>query len=93
MANKHEARGLAVWARSESDMTRFYAGSGLSGMNKRTRLGQKTKHGGLARHVRLSPSPLSPLFCTKPCLPARLARFSARFFCAYRAGPTHLGPV
>jgi hypothetical protein len=36
---------------------------------------QETRHGGLARH-----GPLSPFFYTKTCLPARLARFSVRFF-------------
>jgi hypothetical protein len=43
--------------------------------------------------ARLPLSLLSPLFCTKPCLPARLARFSARFFRAYRAKPAHLDPL
>jgi hypothetical protein len=42
--------------------------------NKRVGLGQKTKNGGLVRHGPLSLSPSSPLFCTKPCLPDRLAR-------------------
>jgi hypothetical protein len=52
MANKHEAHEPgtkpAVWARSEPGTTRFYAGSGRSGTNKRADLGQETRHGGLA---------------------------------------------
>jgi hypothetical protein len=43
--------------------------------------------------TRLSLSPLSPLFCTKTCLPIRLTRFSDRFFRAKRAGPTRLDPL
>jgi hypothetical protein len=43
--------------------------------------------------TRLPLSPLSPLFCTETCLLARLARFSARFFCAKRVGPARLGPL
>jgi hypothetical protein len=50
MAYKHEAREPstkpAVWARSESDTVRFYAGPGRPGMNKRHGLGQETRHGG-----------------------------------------------
>jgi hypothetical protein len=50
MANKHEAREratkAAVWTRSEPSTTRFYAGPGRPGMNKRARLGQETRHGG-----------------------------------------------
>jgi hypothetical protein len=37
--------------------------------------------------------PLSPFFCTKTCLPAHLARFSARFFRAKRDDPACLGPL
>jgi hypothetical protein len=43
--------------------------------------------------TRLPLSPLSPLFYTKTCLPARLARFSVRFFRAKRVGPARLGPL
>jgi hypothetical protein len=43
--------------------------------------------------TRLPLSPLSPLFCTKTCLPTRLARFSDRFFRAKRADPTRLDPL
>jgi hypothetical protein len=54
MAYKHEAREpgtkTAVWARSEPDTTRFYAGPDRPGTNKRTALGQETRHGGLVRH-------------------------------------------
>jgi hypothetical protein len=57
MANKHEARELStkpvVWARSESGTTRFYAGPGRPDTNKRARLGQETRHDGLARPVYL----------------------------------------
>jgi hypothetical protein len=78
MANKHEAREssikLAIRARFEPDTTRFYAGPGW--------FGQETKHGGLARNGQ-GTSKL--VFCTKPCLPTRLACFSARFFRFYRA--------
>jgi hypothetical protein len=95
MANKHEARESgtkpAVWARSEHDTTRFYVGSGRPGTNTRGRPGQETKYGGLAWHGPFTSS--NPLFCTKPCLPTRLSRFSARFFCAYRTGPARLSPL
>jgi hypothetical protein len=54
MANKHEAREPGtkpvVWARSEPDTARFYAGPGWPGKNKRAGLGQETRHGGLTRH-------------------------------------------
>jgi hypothetical protein len=43
--------------------------------------------------ARLPLSLLIPLFCTKTCLSARLARFSVRFFRAKRAGPARLGPL
>jgi hypothetical protein len=62
MANKHEAREPdtkpAVWARSEPGMARFYAGSGRPDTNKRAGLGQKTSHGGLARHDTFTSNPV-----------------------------------
>jgi hypothetical protein len=71
MANKHEARepGMkpAVWARSEPGMARFYAGPGWPGTNKRTGLGQETRHGGLARHGPFTSKHVKPAFCTKTC--------------------------
>jgi hypothetical protein len=94
MANKHEARESgtkpAVCARSEPDTTRFYAGPGRPGTNKRAGLGQETRHVGLARHEAFTSK---PVFYTKMCLPACIARFSTRFFCAKRAGPARLGPL
>jgi hypothetical protein len=52
MANKHEAREAgtkpAVWVQSEPRTTRFFAGPGRPGTNKRAGLGQETRHGGLA---------------------------------------------
>jgi hypothetical protein len=85
MANKHEAHkpGMkpAVWARSEPGTTRFYAGSSRPGMNKRAELGQETRHCGLAWNGPFTSKPVKPVFCTKTCLPARLARFSVRFSC------------
>jgi hypothetical protein len=94
MANKHEAREPStkpvVWVRSEPGTTRFYVGLGRPDTNKRTGLGQETRHRGLAR----DPFTSKPaFFCTKTCLPARLARFSARFFRAKRPGPARLGPL
>jgi hypothetical protein len=72
MTNKHDIREpgtkLVVWARPEP------------GTNKRAELGQETRHGGLARHGPFTPKPVKPVFYTKTCLSARLARFSARFF-------------
>jgi hypothetical protein len=59
-------------------------------MRARAGLGQENKHGGLARHDLFTSKPVKPAFCTKPCLSVRLARFLARFFRAYWAGPTHL---
>jgi hypothetical protein len=94
MANKHEARESgtkpAVCARSEPDTTRFYAGPGRPGTNKRAGLGQETRHVGLARH---DPFTSKPVFYTKMCLPARIARFSTHFFCAKWAGSARLGPL
>jgi hypothetical protein len=72
-----------VWARSEPGTARFYTGPGRPDTNKRVELGQETRHGGLARH---GPFTSKPVFYTKTCLPARIARFSARFFRAKRAG-------
>jgi hypothetical protein len=96
MSNKHEAREPdtkpVVRARSELGTARFYAGTGRPGTNKRAGLGQETRHGGLARHGQFTSKPVKPaFFYTKMCLPARIARFSARFFRAKRAGPARLG--
>jgi hypothetical protein len=66
MPNKHEIREPgtkpAVWARSEPDTARFYAGPGRPGTNKRTRLGQETRHGGLARYDMFTSKPVKPAF-------------------------------
>jgi hypothetical protein len=66
MSNKHEAREPgtkpAVWARSEPGTPRFYAGPGWPGTNKRARLGQETRHGGLARHDPFTSKPVKPAF-------------------------------
>jgi hypothetical protein len=62
---------------------RFYAGPGWPGTNKRVGLGQKTRHGGLARHDTFIFKPVKLVFCTKTCLPTRLVRF----FRAKRVGP------
>jgi hypothetical protein len=79
MTNKHEVHEPGtkpvVWARSEPGTTRFYADPGWSGTNKRAGLGQKTRHGGRYDTARLTLRPLSPLFNTKTCLPARIACF------------------
>jgi hypothetical protein len=68
MTNKHETCELGtkptVWARSELGMVRFYAGPGRSGMNKWAALGQKTKHGGLARHDPFTSKPIKATFFT-----------------------------
>jgi hypothetical protein len=52
MSNKHEAREPGtkpvVWAWSEPGTARLYAGLDRSGMNKRARLEQEIRHGGLA---------------------------------------------
>jgi hypothetical protein len=97
MDNKHEAREPdtkpAVWARSEPGMARFYSSPGRPGTNKRVGLGQEIRHGGLAQHGPSTSKPVKPAFCTKTCLPAHLARFSARFFRAKWVGPVHLGPL
>jgi hypothetical protein len=78
MANNHEAREpttkLAVWAQSKLGTVWFYVGPGRSGTNKRTGLGQET------RHDPFTSKPVKPVFLTKTCLPARIACFSARFF-------------
>jgi hypothetical protein len=66
MANKHEAREPgtkpAVWARSEHDTTRFYAGPGRPDTNKRAGLGQETRHGGLAQHSPFTSKHVKPAF-------------------------------
>jgi hypothetical protein len=66
MANKHEAREPgtkpAVWARSESGTTRFYADPGWLGTNKRARLEQETKHDGLVRHDPFTSKTVKPFF-------------------------------
>jgi hypothetical protein len=68
MSNKHESREPGtkpvVWARSEPDTARFYAGSGRPGTNKRAGLGQETRHGGLARHGPFTSKPVKPAFFT-----------------------------
>jgi hypothetical protein len=68
MSNKHEAREPgtkpAVWARSEPDTTRYYAGPGRPNTNKRAGLGQETRHGGLARHDPFTSKPVKPAFFT-----------------------------
>jgi hypothetical protein len=62
MANKHEAyepsTKPAVLAQSEPGTARLYAGLGRPGMNKGARLGQETRHGGLARHGPFTPKPV-----------------------------------
>jgi hypothetical protein len=69
MANKPEVREPgtkpAVWARSEPDTTRLYACPGRPGTNKRAGLGQKTRHGGLARHDSFTFKPVKPVFTLK----------------------------
>jgi hypothetical protein len=66
MAIKHEARDPgtkpAVWARSEPGMARFCAGPGRLGTNKRSGLGQETRHGGLARHGLFTSKHVKPAF-------------------------------
>jgi hypothetical protein len=79
MSNKHEAR-------EPGTKPAFWARSEPS----TTRLYAGPGQPGTAR---LALSPLSPLFYTKTCFSARIARFSARFFRAKRAGPARLGPL
>jgi hypothetical protein len=97
MINKHEVRksGMkpTVWARSEPGMDRFYTGPNRPDKNKRVGLGQETKHDGLTRHDPFISKHVKPAFFTKSCLSARLARFSVRFFRAYRASLIRLGPL
>jgi hypothetical protein len=66
MANKHEAHEPgtkpAVWARSEPGTTRFYAGLGRPGTNKRVGLGQETRHDGLARHGPFTSKHVKPAY-------------------------------
>jgi hypothetical protein len=85
MTNKHEAREPGtkpiVWARSEPGTTRFYAGPGRPGTNKRAGLGQETRHGGLAWHDPFTSKHVEPVFYTKTCFSARLGRFDPLFSC------------
>jgi hypothetical protein len=71
MANKHEAREPgtkpAFWARSEPGTTRFYAGPGRPGTNKRARLGQEIRHGGLAWHGPFTCKHVKPAFFALKC--------------------------
>ena len=66
MTNKHEARKPdtkpVVWARSELGTAWFYAGSGRPDTNKRAGLGQKIRHGRLARHGPFTYKPVKPAF-------------------------------
>jgi hypothetical protein len=68
MANKHEAREPgtkhAIWARSEPGTARFYAGLGRPDTNKWARLGQETRHSGLAWHGPFNSKPVKPAFFT-----------------------------
>jgi hypothetical protein len=94
MVNKHETHEPGtkpdVWARSEPGTARFYAGPGWHDTNKRAGLRQEIRYGGLARHALFT---YKPVFYIKTCLPARIARFSTRFFRAKRVGPARLGPL
>jgi hypothetical protein len=51
---------MRAWA--EPGTARFYAGPGRPGTNKRAGLGQKTRHGGLARHNPFTSKPIKPAF-------------------------------
>jgi hypothetical protein len=66
MTNKHETREpdtkAAVWARSKPGTARFYADPARPGTNKWARLGQKTRHGGLARHSSFTSKLVKPAF-------------------------------
>jgi hypothetical protein len=66
MTNKHEAREPStkpvVWARSEPDMARFYAGLARPSMNKWAELRQKTRYDGLARYGLFISKPVKPAF-------------------------------
>jgi hypothetical protein len=66
MTNKHEAREPgtkpAVRARSEPGTAQVYAGPARLGTNKRAGLGQKTRHGGLARHSPFTSKHVKPAF-------------------------------
>jgi hypothetical protein len=68
MTNKHEVREPgtepAVWARFEPGTAQFYVGSGRPSTNKRARLGQEIRHGGLARHDPFTSKPVKPDFFT-----------------------------
>jgi hypothetical protein len=72
-----------VWY--EPGPVRFYKVQAAS-MIKRVRSGQEIKHVGLARHDPFISKPVKPFFCSKSCLPVRLARFGL-LFRAYRTGP------
>jgi hypothetical protein len=93
MSNKYEAcePGMkpVIWAWSEPGTTRFYVGPGRPDTNKRARLGQEIRHGGLGRHGPFTYKSVKPVFYTKTCLPTRIARF----FRAKWAGPARLGPL
>jgi hypothetical protein len=66
MANKHETHEpgtkLTLWVRFELSTAQFYAGLGRPDTNKRAGPGQKTKHGGLARHNPCTSKPVKPAF-------------------------------
>jgi hypothetical protein len=66
MSNKHEARESdmkpVIWAWSEPDTARFYVGPGRADTDKRTGLGQETRHGGLVRHDPFTSKPVKPAF-------------------------------
>lgn len=67
-----------VWY--EPGPVRFYKAQAAS-MIKRVRSGQEIKHVGLARHDPFISKPVKPFFCSKSCLPVRLARFGLLFPC------------
>jgi hypothetical protein len=71
----------------------FGPGPSSAHFSCRAGLGQETRHSELARHGPFTSKPVKPVFYTKTCLPARLARFSARFFRAKRTGLARLGPL
>jgi hypothetical protein len=92
MTNKHEARepGTRPASPARSPLFSLDPSPARHGsMQARAGLGQETRHGGLVRHGPFNSKPVKPAFCTKTCLPARLARFSARFFRV----PARLGPL
>jgi hypothetical protein len=95
MTNKHEAHEPGtkpvVWIRPRS--ARPGSMRARADTNKRTGLGQKTRHGGLTRHDPFTSKPVKTAFYTKMCLTVRLARFLSRFFHAKWVGPTRLDPL